>query len=118
MNKFSSEDRKYFSIGVGGYIGAGNNPLVFTRRPKPSFSRVRQIYGEHLEKLEHSGKSLKQGKKLSGELKSKFRAEIKRESIDGVRNRILAVLISLILFSILIWGAIKLIYLLIPYLTA
>ena len=114
MNKFRAEDRKYFNIATTAYIGAGNNLLVFTRRAKPSFSKIKQIYGEHLENSVHTQTPIKNEKKLSAELKLKIREEIRKETIRGIRNQILAIFISLIIFAILIFGAMKLIYLLFP----
>ena len=113
MNKFRSESRKYFQIGTTAYLGAGSNPLVFTRRSKPSFSKIKQIYGEHLENYKHIEKPIRKGGKLSAELKLKIKEEIRKETIRGIRNLILAVLIGLIIFSILFLGAIKLFHLLI-----
>ena len=34
-----------------GYIGSGNKTSVFTRRPKLPFEKIKEIYGEELEKL-------------------------------------------------------------------
>lgn len=37
-----------------GYMGFGMNKAVYTRKPKKSFSHLKNVYGEKLEMLKHN----------------------------------------------------------------
>jgi hypothetical protein len=37
-----------------GYMGFGMNKAVYTRKPKKSFSHLKNVYGEKLEMLRHN----------------------------------------------------------------
>ncbi len=102
MTKFSPEKRKYYKIGVSGYIGAGNNINVFTRRPKPSFSKLKQIYGEHLEDFKVNDSTHKDRKKISNELREKIKANARKDYKRFIRNQIIIALISLIIVFLMI----------------
>lgn len=53
-----------------GYMGFGMRKEVYTRRPKTSFSKMKKIYGDHMEDF-HKSKTVK--KEWSEEDKEEFR---------------------------------------------
>ncbi|MFC0877868.1 hypothetical protein ACE01N_14815 [Saccharicrinis sp. FJH2] len=95
MSKFRPEGRKYYKTGVSGYIGAGNNPLVYSRSSVPSFAKLKQLYGDHLENYHHEQLTSNDKEEISVELKEKIRNQIKKEIRATYRRRIAALTISL-----------------------
>ncbi|MFB6343557.1 hypothetical protein ACE1ET_17670 [Saccharicrinis sp. FJH62] len=103
MSKFRPEGRRYYKTGVSGYIGAGNNPLVYTKSSVPSFAKLKQLYGDHLENYHHEKLTPNDEKKISGELKEKIRSQIKKEIRATYRKRIVSLTISLIFVLLVIF---------------
>ena len=101
MSKFKPGKRSYFQTGVSGYIGAGNRVSVFTRRSKPPFSKLKQIYGDHLEALGNEHLISKDHPKVSPELKERIRESFKKEYRKYIQNQILSIAISVLIFLIL-----------------
>ena len=96
------ENRRRMSPGVG-YIGAGNKTSVFTRKPKNSFEKIKDIYGNELERLKSgnsdqkkSFKDLTEKEKLKirKRIKTQFRKEQNRNLIIGI----VSIIITLGLF--------------------
>lgn len=104
MTKFRPERQKYFQTGVTGYIGSGNNLQVFTRRGKPTFSKLKQIYGDHLEDFNSKESVHPEGKKISKELKEQIKAKARKDYKIFLRKQMLIVCISLIIVTIIIIG--------------
>jgi len=72
--------RPRMSPGIG-YIGSGNKTSVFTRRPKLPFEKIKEIYGEELEKLN--------SKKIKGNLSfKKLTEKEKREIRERVKGQL------------------------------
>ena len=96
------ENRRRMSPGVG-YIGAGNKTSVFTRKPKTSFEKIKDYYGNELERLKSgnsdqkkSFKDLTEKEKLKirKRIKTQFRKEQNRNLIIGI----VSIIITLGLF--------------------
>jgi hypothetical protein len=96
------DNRRRMSPGVG-YIGAGNKTSVFTRKPKIPFKRMKDIYGNELERLK-SGKSdrKKSFKKLTEreklEIRKRIKIQIRKEQNKNILIGIIAIIITLGLF--------------------
>ena len=110
MSKFRPEKQKYFQTGVTGYIGSGNNLQVFTRRGKPSFSKLKQIYGSHLEDFKANNPRHKKEKKLSNELRTQIKENARKEYRSFIRKQILIICISIIITSGIIIAIGKIIF--------
>ena len=110
MNKFRPESRRYFQTGISGYIGSGNNPLVYSRRSMPSFAKLRQIYGDHLESYKVHEVEISSRKELPVDIRNRIRDDFKKEHYKNIRNHILALLISVILLGGSVWAVIELIF--------
>ncbi|MFB6320450.1 hypothetical protein [Saccharicrinis sp. FJH54] len=94
MTRFRPEGRKYYKTGVSGYIGAGNNPMVYSQSPSASFARLKQLYGDHLENYHHVHKISKSEKEISEEVKRNIRKQVKKEIRATYRKRTIALIIS------------------------
>jgi len=68
---------------VSAYIGSGNKTSFFTNRPKSPFSRIKQIYGEELERFEIENSS---SDFQSKELLIQHRKEIKERVLEHYRK--------------------------------
>ena len=102
MINFRKDQRRHFRIGVSGYIGAGNKIEVFTRRPKSSFSKLRQLYGDQLERLKSSHSGPIEVSEISLELREKIKSDIRKQYKRTKRNQIFAFSISIVILVILI----------------
>lgn len=51
MTRFKAQGRRYHHHLGSSYMGAGRTEDSFTYKPRPSFSKIKQIYGEHLENI-------------------------------------------------------------------
>ena len=110
MNKFRPEKRSYFQTGVSGYIGSGNNPMVYSKRAMPSFARLRQIYGDHLE-LYHAPKiTLNKQQELPIEIKNEIKRKFKKEHQRNIIKQLIALFISIALLAITVAAIMKVIF--------
>ena len=85
-----------------GYIGSGNKTNFFTNRPRTPFSRMKQIYGEELERFEllHSPHEANFDELLiqkKQEIRKKIKEEIVRE-----KTRSILIVISVSAFVIIL----------------
>ena len=62
-----------------GYMGFGMRKEVYTRRPKTSFSKMKKIYGDHLE-------DFRANKTAKGEWSDKDKEEFKRIVADKIKR--------------------------------
>ena len=81
-----------------GYMGFGMRKEVYTRKPKTSFSKMKKIYGDHMEDF-HKSRSVQ--KEWSEKDKEEFRKmitnKIKQSNMmEGVYNAIIYIAISTI----------------------
>lgn len=86
-----------------GYIGSGNKTSVFTRRSKSPFSKVKEIYGDELERLKSekqksnlSFKKLTEKEKL--EIKERVKGQVKKERKRELITLLVTFLIALVIF--------------------
>jgi len=90
------------SPGVG-YIGSGNKTSVFTRKPKIPFEKMKDIYGNELERLKSeksdrkkSFKELTEREKL--EIRKRIKIQIRKEQNKNLIIGIIAIIITIGLF--------------------
>jgi len=78
---------------VSWYIGSGNKTSSFTIRPKTAFRKVKQIYGDELERfeviklnsdIEHKHLSEKDRKKIRDNVKKQVKKEQLKTIISGL----------------------------------
>jgi hypothetical protein len=82
-----------------GYMGFGMRKEVYTRKPKTSFSKMKRIYGDHLEDF-HKSKSVKNqwSEKDKEEFKAFVAKKIKNDNVlEGVVNLIVYASIAIII---------------------
>ncbi len=86
-----------------GYIGSGNKTSVFTRRSRIPFKKVKEIYGEELERLNFKKikpnlffKKLTEKEKL--EIKERVKSQVIKERHKELIIWIIIFLIALIIF--------------------
>ena len=82
------------------YIGAGNLTSVFARRPRIPFVKIKQIYGDELErfKLEKDKKHLvisELSQKEKKEIKTLVKGIMKRNRKQEITTRIITVILML-----------------------
>ena len=63
-----------------GYMGFGMRKEVYTRRPKTSFSKMKKIYGDHMEDFHKS-------KKVKNEWSEKDKEEFKRFITNKIKKK-------------------------------
>ncbi len=102
MSKFRPEKQKYFQTGITGYIGSGNNLQVFTRRGKPSFAKLKQIYGDHLEDFKTKNPKHTEVQKISRERKDQIKANAKKALRLYIRKQILIACLSVIIVAAIV----------------
>ena len=81
-----------------GYMGFGMRKEVYTRKPKTSFSKMKKIYGDHMEDF-HKSKAAKKewSEKDKEEFKRMVTSKIKQSNmLDGIYNAIIYIAISTI----------------------
>lgn len=86
-----------------GYIGSGNKPSVFNRKPKTAFQKIREKYATEYLKLTQEkdlSRDLSKDEKL--QLKHKITAQIKQEKRKGVLKIILTIIATALAFYTLI----------------
>ena len=95
--------RPRMSLGFG-YIGSGNKTSVFTRRPKLPFEKIKEIYGEELEKLNlKKNKQNLSFKKLTIKEKLEIRERVKGQLKKQQRKEgIMGIIVFLIAIGIFI----------------
>ncbi|MFC2098257.1 hypothetical protein ACFLSP_00795 [Bacteroidota bacterium] len=108
-SKFDKQQRSYFQIGEVGYIGAGSKIAVFTRRSKPAFARLKQIYGDHLENLKLSKADDTEVVVISKAEKELIKIQIRKEFRAEVIKRIIILAVSIILTVVAVYFLIWLI---------
>ena len=103
MSKFDQEQRSYFQIGEVGYIGAGSKIAVFTRRSKPAFAKLKQIYGDHLENLKLSKDDGSKVVLISKAEKELIKLQVRKEFRAEVIKRIIILAVSIILTMVVVY---------------
>lgn len=90
MRKLTDRTRFFLS---SYYIGSGNKVLSFTWRPEIPFEKIKEIYGNELEKLKEKreNKSITQIK-LTVEERKKIKQNIKEQVRHDIIKRLLAIL--------------------------
>jgi DNA-directed RNA polymerase alpha subunit len=74
-----------------GYIGFGMRKEVYTRKPKTSFSKMKKIYGDHLEDF-HKSKEVRN--RWSDKDKEAFKAYVtKKIKNDNIAERALNLIV-------------------------
>ena len=92
-----------------GYIGSGNKTFTFSGKREIPFSKIKQVYGEELERISNAKKTGNLSfEKLSLKQKTKIRKKIKKElKKTRIKQLLLFVFSVFILFGIiyflLIW---------------
>jgi len=103
MIRFRPNSRNYFQTGGSAYIGSGNRMSVFTRRSRPAFSKIKQIYGDHMEALKVEHHELRPHHPDVGKLRKKVLTDIKKENIRFIRKQIMAFLLSFMIVALLLF---------------
>ncbi len=86
---------------------------VYARKPRKSFSHLKKIYGERLDKFDHHIRVTEiNGKPFSKEERALLKAKLKRETKKELKRKLVLLLLSLALTPISIF---VLIYLLRNY---
>ena len=95
--------RRRMSPGLG-YIGSGNKTSVFTRKSKLPFEKVKEIYGEELERLNsEKNKQNLSFKKLTEKEKLEIRERIRGKVIKERRKElIIGIIVFLMALGIFI----------------
>lgn len=70
-------------------MGAGRTEASFTFKSRPSFSKIKQIYGEHLEGLHPDYPKVKTGKSLDPKIRQQIKNQVKTESQRVLRRQIM-----------------------------
>lgn len=93
-----------------GYMGFGMRKEVYTRKPKRSFSRLKEIYGENLERFKLISKNKK---KWSEKEKDDFRKYIKSRVRQNVLSQdigsILVYIFTIVIITMALLVAAKII---------
>jgi hypothetical protein len=76
-----------------GYIGFGMRKEVYTRKPKTSFSKMKKIYGDHLEDF-HKSKEVRS--RWSDKDKEAFKAYVTKKI---QRNNVMESILNLIAYT-------------------
>jgi hypothetical protein len=76
-----------------GYIGFGMRKEVYTRKPKTSFSKMKKIYGDHLEDF-HKSKEVRN--RWSDKDKEAFKAYVTKKI---QRNNVMESILNLIAYT-------------------
>ena len=80
------------------YIGSGNKTSFFTNRPKSPFSRIKQIYGEELERFElGTNEQSRQSKELLTQQKKEIKERVLKQFREEQKQNFV-IISSLILF--------------------
>ncbi|NNC70339.1 MAG: hypothetical protein HKN90_05900 [Flavobacteriaceae bacterium] len=88
---------------TSGYIGSGNKTNFFTNRPKAPFSRMKQIYGEELERFNSTHSSSEANyEKLLIQKKKEIRDKIANEIAYENKKNSLIVAALVILMTMLV----------------
>lgn len=84
-----------------GYMGFGMKKSVYQRKPKSSFSKMKNVYGDHLEDFQKSSKGMQA---MSEKEKEDFRLEFaKKTKGDNLIWKILKVIAILAVFAFIAW---------------
>ena len=76
-----------------GYMGFGMRKEVYTRRPKTSFSKMKKIYGDHMEDFHKS-------KKVKTEWSEKDKEEFKRFITNKIKkNNVEESVFNIVIYS-------------------
>jgi len=90
-------------------MGYGLNREVYARKPKKIYSRIKQLYGEKLEKHRDAKyKTVSSVKPLSEDDRQAIRSSIKASIAQENRKRVVILLASLaltvVVLGLIIWG--------------
>ena len=95
-------DRSSFNISSW-YIGSGNKVSVFTRRPHKPFAKIKEIYGDELERLKNDKQNPHLTfKTLSKEEKQEIRTRLKRQLNKERKKKIIDSMISILITASII----------------
>ena len=87
------------------YIGSGNKVSVFSKRANPPFEKLKQIYGEELERIGKTQSNLnRRNTSLTAEQKASLRRRLKRENQLQIAKQILSLSIALLITVGLFYG--------------
>lgn len=84
------------------YIGSGNRVAVFTRRSRPAFSKLKQVYGDHMENMKVQHHELRKDQPVAEEVRKKVRQDLKKEYVKTIWKQIPALIISLLIIGLLL----------------
>lgn len=101
MTRFKAQGRRYHSHLGSSYMGAGRTEDSFTFRARPSFAKIKQIYGEHLEALHPQYPNIKT-QKIDQSVKHEVIRKVKIEHRKTLRRQI--ILATIITASFIILG--------------
>jgi len=101
----SRRNKRRMSPGVG-YTGAGNKSFVFNRKPKIIFEKIKNIYGEELERINIERKSnnipLKDIiEKERLEIRKKVKSQIRKDQIKELLTNLLILFLIIILILLI-----------------
>ena len=107
MSRFKPEGRKYHQNIGSSYMGAGRSLNSFTQKARSPFSKIKQIYGDHLESISIHYPDVKKQKSLSPELKEQIRAKMRasqrkvliRQIIVGTLVGIASIILIIVLWT-------------------
>ena len=90
---------------VSAYIGSGNKTSFFTNRPKSPFRKIKQIYGEQLERLKlENSYSHKDHSKLLTQHKKEIRERVRKQiEKDKKQNYIIIVVLFFIILIMIVF---------------
>ena len=97
------KDRRRAMSPSVGYVGSSTKTNYFTNRPKTPFSRIKQIYGENLERFELThDKSEPQYEALLIQRKREIRLEIKEQITSENKRNVMIICFLVVLVVTLI----------------
>lgn len=87
------------------YIGAGNKPSVFTRRPRKPFEKIREKYERQIKKVPSGKKGYKSSlSELSKAEKDALKKSVKSELKKEILKKIFIGILTIILTGILLYA--------------
>ena len=88
-----------------GYMGFGNRISAFTNKPNPPFRKIKQIYGDELERLNEATSKTVTIETLTEEdrllIRNKVRDQMKRECQRNILTIVVSTVFVCILLAIL-----------------
>ena len=81
-----------------GYIGSGNKPSTFNRKPKGAYDKLRNRYISELEKERQAGKDIQPlSKEERNELKDRIKQQIKKEWLLDISKLVFSIILTIII---------------------